>query len=145
MTIACPSPPRASWLRMPRRSARSQLTLLCGTLITLSGAALVAITYLLFERATRYRRPSLPTIPRTPAIQHLQHLKLLPSGALSQLASPPLPLGRATQGLADVQLELKGFAAQTYPGAPHLLAHIEQQLAQDQHQLTQAGDQLARD
>ena len=61
-----------SWLRLPRRTARLRLTALYGGLFLLSGVALVAITYGLFERATEYRTPHLPTIPHTPAIQHLQ-------------------------------------------------------------------------
>ena len=61
-----------SWLRLPRRTARLRLTALYGGLFLLSGVALVATTYVLFERATEYRAPHLPKIPHTPAIQHLQ-------------------------------------------------------------------------
>jgi hypothetical protein len=42
----------AAWLRAPRPTARLRLTLLYGTLFLLSGAALLAVTYLLFEQAT---------------------------------------------------------------------------------------------
>ena len=38
-----------SWLRLPRRTARLRLTLLAGALFLLSGATLVAVTYLLFD------------------------------------------------------------------------------------------------
>jgi signal transduction histidine kinase len=39
-----------SWLRIPRRTARLRLTLLAGALFLLSGATLVAVTYLLFDQ-----------------------------------------------------------------------------------------------
>ena len=42
----------AAWLRAPRPTARLRLTLLYGALFLLSGAALLAATYLLFEQAT---------------------------------------------------------------------------------------------
>jgi signal transduction histidine kinase len=61
-----------SWLRLPRRTARLRLTALYGGLFLLSGVALIAITYVLFERATEYRTPQLPKVPHAPAIQHLQ-------------------------------------------------------------------------
>src|SRR5580704_17980657 len=61
-----------SWLSWPRRSARLRLTALCGGLFLLFGATLLAATYILFERATRYKAPRLPKIPGTPAVRHLQ-------------------------------------------------------------------------
>jgi signal transduction histidine kinase len=42
----------AAWLRAPRPTARLRLTLLYGALFLLSGTALLAITYLLFEQVT---------------------------------------------------------------------------------------------
>jgi signal transduction histidine kinase len=42
----------AGWMRAPRPTARLRLALLYGVLFSLSGATLLAITYLLFERAT---------------------------------------------------------------------------------------------
>ena len=68
MRVAHPRLAPPSWLRLPRRTARLRLTALYGGLFLLSGAVLVAITYVLFERATEYRTPPLPKIPRTPAI-----------------------------------------------------------------------------
>ena len=48
-----------SWVRLPRRTARLRLTAFYGGLFLLTGAALAAITYVLFERATdRTRRQS---------------------------------------------------------------------------------------
>ncbi len=133
---------RPPWLRLPRRTARLRLTGLYGGLFLVSGVALLAATYALFERATEYRKPSLPKIPPTPAIQHLQ--LLLPQLGQSQLFKPPEPLGLAQQGLADVQAELKGFPNQGFPAVPRL-SQIKHQLTQDQHQLTNAGNQLAQD
>ena len=46
------------WLRLPRRTVRLRLTLVYGGLFLLSGAALLAITYLLVSR-------SLPAGPIT--------------------------------------------------------------------------------
>ena len=57
-----------AWLRWPRRTARLRFTALYAGLFLLSGAALVAITYVLFERATEYHQPQLPQVPHTPAI-----------------------------------------------------------------------------
>ena len=56
-----------AWLHWPRRTARLRFTALYGGLFLFSGAALVAITYVLFERATRYTKPQLPQIPHAPA------------------------------------------------------------------------------
>jgi signal transduction histidine kinase len=148
MTIAHSRLARPSWLRWPHRTARLRLTAFCGGLFLVSGVALLAATYALFERATKYRRPSLPKIPHTPAIQHLQHLQLLPELGLPQLAKPPLPLGQAQQGLVSVQSELKGFPTGNLvlpSGVSTRLAQIQHQLAQDQRHLTQAGNQLAQD
>ena len=91
MGVAHPRLARPSWLRLPRRTARLRLTALYGGLFLLSGAALVAATYALFERATEYKKPHLPKIPHTPAIQNLQ---LLPQRASAvQLLQRPLAAG----------------------------------------------------
>jgi len=42
----------ATWLRLPRRTARLRLTLLYGGLFTLCGAGLLGFTFWLFEQAT---------------------------------------------------------------------------------------------
>ena len=72
-----------SWLRLPRRTARLRLTALYGGLFLLSGVALVAITYVLFERATEYRTPHLPKVPHASAIQNLK-LPVTPANAVPQ-------------------------------------------------------------
>jgi len=127
---------------LPRRTARLRLTALYGGLFLLSGVALVATTYVLFERATEYRAPHLPTIPHTPAIQHLQ-LPLKPAG-------PPTAVGQSVviehpHPLAQAQQEL-GQAQQAVAKAqPRLLVGVPTQLARVQHQITQAQHQLAQD
>jgi signal transduction histidine kinase len=126
MDVAHRLTPRA-WLRLPRRTARRRLTALYGGLFLLSGVALVAITYALFERATEFRTPHLPKVPHTPALQDLQLLPS-PTKALYQLS-------QVQQQLAKDQSQLnvpKGPAAQ-----------VRQQLTHDQHQLAQAQHQLA--
>ena len=45
-----PAPP--SWLHRPRPTARLRLTLLYGGMFTLAGAALLGLTFWLFDRAT---------------------------------------------------------------------------------------------
>src|SRR5580704_18371747 len=98
-----------SWLRLPRRTARLRLTALYGGLFLLSGVALVATTYVLFERATEYKAPHLPAIPHTPAIQHLQlpfaRGKPVPPGQ-SVVIQRPHQLAEAQQELGQAQFEL---------------------------------------
>ena len=57
MTATTRQVPRR-WLRLPRRTVRLRLTLVYGSLFLLSGAALLAVTYLLVSR-------SMPTAPST--------------------------------------------------------------------------------
>jgi signal transduction histidine kinase len=128
-------------LRLPRRTARLRLASLYGALFLLSGVALLAATYALFERATEYKAPSLPKVPHTPSIQSLH---LLP-GATVHLSENPYGLSQAQQTLKQAQHEL----ANTKPSALVLLGHgpiaqIQSQLTLAQHQLTQGRDQLAQ-
>jgi hypothetical protein len=51
------------WLRLPRRTVRLRLTLVYGGLFLLSGAALLAITYLLVSRSL----PAGPVMSRAAA------------------------------------------------------------------------------
>jgi len=125
-----------SWLRLPRRTARLRLTAVYGGLFLLSGTVLVVITYVLFERATQFRTPTLPKIPHTPAIGNLQApLKQAPTWPAAysvlqqQLAQDQNQL---TQDQHQLGLSLGPFATQ------------HQQLAQDQHQLAQSVHQLAQ-
>jgi signal transduction histidine kinase len=55
--MAMPHPARrlltpSSWLRLPRRTARLRLTVLYGALFTAAGAAVLGVTFWLFQRAT---------------------------------------------------------------------------------------------
>jgi signal transduction histidine kinase len=105
--------------------------------LLLSGAALVAITYVLFERATEFGVPHLPKVPHTPsAIQ-----QLIPSnskaGVLSQLNNVQHLL---TQDQHPLNLVLP--AGGSLPAGP--LAQDQEKLTKDQHQLAQSVHQLAQ-
>jgi signal transduction histidine kinase len=137
MSVAHPRLTPPSWLRLPRRTARLRLTALYGGLFLLSGVALVAITYGLFERATEYRTPRLPKVPHTPAIGHLQL---------------PLPLAQALPHLEQVQrqlvqdqyqLKLPPHQGPAFQLPVARLAKEQDQLHRSQHQLAQAVHQLA--
>ena len=95
MSAAHPRLASPPWLRLPRRTARLRLTVLYGGLFLLSCSALVATTYVLFERATEFRTPQLPKIPHTPAIQDLRFPP-----------KPAVPLGQALPQLEYVQNQL---------------------------------------
>jgi signal transduction histidine kinase len=136
-----------SWLRLPRRTARLRLTALYGGLFLLSGVALVAITYGLFERATEYRAPRLPTIPHAAAIQHLQ-LPLPPAKppiapGQSVVIQHPHQLAQAQQDLGQAYQELGQAGPRLIFGVPAELTRIRHQLAQAQHQLAQGQHELA--
>jgi signal transduction histidine kinase len=144
MGVARARPARPPWLRWPRRTTRLRLTALCGSLFLLSGAALVAITYVLFEQATKYKKPSLPKIPHTPSIQALQLLLQGPVGATFPNSPNTLKLLQAQQNLSQVQRELKGQPqGGVFLSLPNGLSHIQTQLTQAQRNLTQGQHQLA--
>ena len=138
MGVIHPQQTPPPWLRLPRRTARRRLTTLYSGLFLVSGAALVAITYGLFERATQYRTPHLPTVPQTPAIQNLQ-LSPSPAKALAQLTQVQNQL---TQDQHQLTLP---SGVSVVPGGPQAqqIAQVQQQLTRDQHQLAQAQHQLA--
>jgi len=130
--------PRA-WLRLPRRTARLRLTALYGGLFLASGIALLAATYLLFERATAFRTPQLPTIPHTPAIQPLKPPSL------------PQALFKLTQDQQKLTHDQRAFSVLPdnlgRPPSPRLapqLADDQRRLTQDQQRLTHAVHQLAQ-
>jgi signal transduction histidine kinase len=124
-----------SWLRLPRRTARLRLAALCGGLFLLSGVALVAVTYVLFQHATNLKRPQLPKIPHTPSVQSLQFKPEPPVPSPQQFQ----PLGQAHKELALAQHHL----ARAYGLGPLHLVPIQHQLAEVQHQLAQGQSQLA--
>jgi signal transduction histidine kinase len=146
MGVAHPRLAPPSWLRLPRRTARLRLTALYGGLFLLSGVALVATTYVLFERATEYRAPHLPTIPHTAAIQHLQ-LPVPPGKALPQgqsvVIEHPRQLTQAQLELGQAQYELTQARPRLILGVPTLLGRVQHQITQAQHQLAQGQHQLA--
>jgi signal transduction histidine kinase len=141
-----------AWLRWPRRTARLRFTAVYGGLFLLSGVALVATTYLLFQHATEYTKPHLPNIPSVPAAIQPLHLPDAPApspSAARQLPQALVVLGQDQNQLAQDQnqLELLGHPVGTTVGPLRYsvpqLAHDQQQLAQDQHQLAAAVNQLA--
>jgi signal transduction histidine kinase len=141
-----------AWLRWPRRTARLRFTAVYGGLFLLSGAALVAITYVLFQRATEYRAPPLPQIPRTPAIHGLQQqLATFPLGqTLPRLAQAQNQLAKAQHQLAANLLYSGKHVGSPAFSVPRLaqdqrqLAHDQRQLAAVQHELSAAVHQITR-
>lgn len=150
-----------SWRRLPRRTARLRLTALYSGLFLLSGVALVAGTYILFQHATAYRAPQLPSIPHTPTIKPLQQTPRLPTiaeaygtpvkvhGKAVQLPQALARLAQAQHRLAQEQHRLSLAFTATGPRpsvltVSPLLARDQHQLTQDQHQLTAAAHQLAQ-
>jgi signal transduction histidine kinase len=143
--------------RLPRRTARLRLTVLYGGLFLVSGVALVAVTYVLFERATEYKAPPLPKVPHAPAIEHLR-LPVAPAAGLAYpqgesmlLAQHPRQLVQAQQELGQAKQELTGigpgllFSLPTrLPQIQDQISHAQQQLAQGQRQLADAVRQLAQ-
>ena len=139
-------------LRWPRRTARLRFTALYGGLFLLSGAVLVATTYVLFQRATEYRAPQLPHVPHTPAIQDL---KLQPATGPGSLAKTLPQLARAQLKLAQDENQLAknvrplelglpgGFSVPGLAQDQRQVAAVQHQLTQDQHQLAAAQHQLS--
>ncbi len=146
MHLSHPRLASPTWLRLPRRTARLRLTALYGGLFLLSGVALVAVTYILFQQATDYRPPQLPKIPETPAIPSLQ-LPLALAKTLPQLV-------QVQTRLAYDQHQLRQPAAISLGPPSHghnplllplpRLSEDKQQIAHDQHQLAQAVHELAQ-
>jgi signal transduction histidine kinase len=135
---------RPAWLLLPRRTARLRFTAIYGALFLLSGALLLATTYVLFQRVTEQAAPRLPKVPRAPAIQPLK----LSAPALPQALSS-LFLAQHQLGLAQHQLKLLpkaygGPPPNLLPAGSPQLARDQRQLARDQHQLAQVVHQLAR-
>ena len=135
------------WLRWPRRTARLRFTAVYGGLFLLSGAALIAITYTLFERATEYTTPHLPRIPHAPAIHDLgQQLKTIPAFpvglSVPQLAYDQHQLAKAQNQLTHTLGPLKAGTSLREFSLPQL-AQDQRALLRDQHQLTTAVNQLA--
>jgi signal transduction histidine kinase len=155
MSVAHPRLVSPSWLRLPRRTARLRLTAVCAGLFLLSGAALVAITYGLFERATEFRTPPIPPIPQTPKITSTPALGNFPLPAAAYtgnrgVASPqakalPHEIYAIQQQVTQTQDQLYGqFARLSSVPGPHALAQDDKLLKQDQQKLAQSVQQLAK-
>ena len=84
---------------LPRRTVRVRLTLLYGGLFLLSGAALVATTYALFERATEYSTPHLPKSLTLPPSRP-------PAATVPHRRGPPQRAPRLLARLAQDQYQL---------------------------------------
>jgi signal transduction histidine kinase len=130
-----------AWLHVPRRTARIRLAALYGGLFLVSGAALVAATYLLFERATAFTKPALPRVPRAPSLQELENLPLPKAFAAvandqSQVIHTLYLLGQPA-GVSPPSSTNRPLIV-SRPGA------LESHLEQDQHQLAQATTHLAQ-
>jgi len=123
-------------MRLPRHTARLRLAALYGGLFFLSGAALLAATYVLFRQATEVRPPHLPKVPHTPTIQKLE--PPLPAYALPQLR-------RFQYQLAQTQHQLSlRVTGGTPPFASPQLGRDQRRLTRDQQQLAKAVHQLAQ-
>jgi signal transduction histidine kinase len=150
MSAAYTRPEPLSRLRFPRRTARFRLTALYGALFLLSGAALVAITYVLFERATEYKTPPLPKIPHTPKIPGTAVIEIFWNGPPAPPGAnrfPPAGLFARLENLQnllprDIAQLAKAFPHGTFPAGS--LRASQQRLEQDQHQLAQSVQQLAQ-
>jgi signal transduction histidine kinase len=137
MSVPRPRPRRPAWLHWPR-TARLRFTVVYGSLFLASGAALVAVTYVLFQRATATTRPQLPKIPHTPSIS-----ALLPFAAAGYSSNGALPQLELTKGqLAQVQQALGQGVVPRAAAKDPLMTSVSR-LGQDQRQLTHAINQLA--
>ena len=122
-----------TWLRLPRRTARLRISALYSSLFVLFGASLVAITYALFERATKFKSPHLPTIPSNSSLGNLR--LPTPLGLPNSIATTLPKLYTVKRQLAKDQ-NLLGLSSNP-------LAHDKVLLGKDEHELTNAVSQLA--
>lgn len=122
-------------LRLPRRTARLRLTALYAGLFLVSGVALVASTYVLFEHVTKPSAPHLPQIPHTPTVRPLRQVQPQLPAAYSNLKT-------AQQQLSQAQQQLKSLPLATTRSAPGLLG-VAPQLVRDEHQLNRDQHRLA--
>ena len=133
---------RPAWLHVPRRTARIRLTALYGGLFLVSGAALVAATYLLFERATAFTKPALPQIPRAPSLQDLENLPL--PKAFAAVANDQSQVVHIAQSAWTTCRSEPPVVDQSPARSLRARSPLESRLKQDQHQLAQATNHLAQ-
>jgi signal transduction histidine kinase len=129
-------------IRRPRRTARLRLTALYAGLFLLSGVALVASTYVLFEHLTKPSAPRLPQIPHTPTVRPLRGIQPALPQALYKLQIAQQQLSKDQQQLKSLPLGTTPAAAGLLGVAPQLVRD-EHQLNRDQHRLAAAVHQLA--
>lgn len=129
-------------MRLPRRTARLRLTVLYGGLFLLFGVALVASTYVLFQRATAAKAPQLPQIPHTPAIHKLKTPS--PAQAFSTLSHAQHQLENDQRQIRKLPLGTSGPGTRpTLLQVSPILERDEHQLARDQRKLAKATHELA--
>jgi signal transduction histidine kinase len=144
MAIAHPRLAAPHWLRLPRRTARLRLTAVYSALFLITGAALGAITYVLFERATEYSTPPVPKIPSAPASEILKLPSLEP--LWGKLLQDQFQLTQALK-VTPRRNQLKPAGPRPGQYATEVnqqLTQVQHQLTQEQHQLTQSMGQLAQ-
>jgi signal transduction histidine kinase len=102
----------AAWLRAPRPTARLRLALLYGALFLLSGAALLTVTYLLFEQATATITLSngmrLAFMPKPPGISNPAATRVPATVTRAPLPKPPLTSAQVAW-LATRSAQLRAF------------------------------------
>lgn len=133
----------SSWLRLPRRTARLRLTALYGTLFLLSGVALLAGTYVLFERATAFTQPRLPHVPQAPSIQPLLPQALLLLRQDQRRFALVLPRMEKAYAKPSGNVPRLGPLPQLIGDQAELM-HAQGRLTQAVHQLAQAVHQVAQ-
>jgi signal transduction histidine kinase len=89
-----------AWMRGPRPTARLRLTLLYGALFLLSGAVLVAVTYVLAVRATTLTSPA----PKASAVAATPHQSAVRLGARAGSGSRVVHLTPAQMAQQQTQL-----------------------------------------
>jgi signal transduction histidine kinase len=130
-------------LRLPHRTARLRLTAIYGALSVVTGTALAAITYALFERATAYTRPAIPKIPQNLASENLR----LPAfkNLAQQMTQDLYQLSQAKNQLPHtVELPAGAHPNPIANGVQYQLTQDQQQLTEDQHRLAQTLGQLTQ-
>lgn len=126
---------RSAWLHL--RTARMRLTALYGGLFLISGAALVVVTYLLFQRATAFTKPALPQIPHTPSLADLQNIPL-PKAFAAVASEQTQVIHLLGQAAGDGPLSATNHPVEISGPLTESLTRLEK----DQHQLAQATSHL---
>src|SRR6266702_3128462 len=110
------------WLRLPRRTVRLRLTLVYGSSFLLSGAALLAITYLLVSRS----------LPAGPVTAGTSARRAIPPGVMSGGTVFVLVAGRVLRKLRTITAAARSISASNL--------HARLALAGPDDELTELGD-----